>query len=324
MQKDRLNKNKNRTIISIVIFGIITFAVIWILFLPKKKTEDISQTVNVYKEIIQDKIQISGYIQPAQQQNLQSPGEGIIIKVAVKEGDRVKKGDLIFALDNTYQAYQVAKQEFAIEQEKLIGYSKKVDLMELELESLKRVLKDRSVYAKFDGVVVSLDVNEGSYVLPKDNFGIIIDKSFFRSTVDVSERDVPRLRVGQKVLLSFSASGDEEVEGRVSYHSSIAKSNSQRGSTVIETKIIVDKLPENILPGYSFTGKIIAGKDEEVLLVEQRAVLYDLGEPYAERILENGKIEKVRIEVEAYDQGIVKILSGLNEGDSLRVSTPKY
>ena len=196
--------------------------------------------------------------------------------------------------------------------------------MKLELESLKRALRDRSVYAKFDGIVVSFDLTEGSYVMPKDNFGVIIDRSFFKSTVDVSEGDVPRLKVGQKVLLSFQALGDEKVEGRVTYHSSIAKSGSQRGATVIETKIVVDKLPENVLPGYSFSGNIIAGEDEEVLLLDQTALSYDKGEPYVERVLENGKIERVNVEVEAYTQGTVKVLSGLKEGDTLRVKPPKW
>ena len=312
-------KQKNKKTILIVIAAIIILLIVWILFLPKKGTEEVSQTVTVTKEVIQDVIQVSGYIQPAQQQNLQSPGEGLIKKVAVKEGDIVKKGDLIFALDNTYQAFQVAKQEFLIEKEQLQGYSKN-----LELESLKRALRDRSVYAKFDGIVVSFDLTEGSYVMPKDNFGVIIDRSFFKSTVDVSEGDVPRLKVGQKVLLSFQALGDEKVEGRVTYHSSIAKSGSQRGATVIETKIVVDKLPENVLPGYSFSGNIIAGEDEEVLLLDQTALSYDKGEPYVERVLENGKIERVNVEVEAYTQGTVKVLSGLKEGDTLRVKPPKW
>ncbi|UTC61985.1 efflux RND transporter periplasmic adaptor subunit [Treponema sp. OMZ 787] len=322
--KKQKNKRNSKKIILIIAALIIILAIVWIIFLPKKGTEDFSQSVTVTKEIIQDRIQISGYIQPAQQQNLQSPGEGIIKKVAVKEGDTVKKGDLIFALDNTYQTFQVAKQEFAIEKEKLQGYSKNLELMKLELESLKRALKDRSVYAKFDGIVVSFDLAEGSYVMPKDNFGVIIDRSFFKSAVDVSERDVPRLKVGQKVLLNFQALGDEEVEGRVTYHSSIAKASAQRGSTVIETKIVVDQLPENVLPGYSFSGSIVAGEDEEVLLLDQTAISYDKGEPYVERILENGKVERVKVEVEAYTSGTVKVLSGLKEGDTLRFKPPKW
>ena len=54
------------------------------------------------------------------------------------------------------------------------------------------------------------------------------------------------------------------------------------------------------------------------------ALSYDKGEPYVERVLENGKIERVNVEVEAYTQGTVKVLSGLKEGDTLRVKPPKW
>ena len=91
-------KQKNKKIILIVIAAIIILLIVWILFLPKKGTEEVSQTVTVTKEVIQDVIQVSGYIQPAQQQNLQSPGEGLIKKVAVKEGDTVKKETLFLPL----------------------------------------------------------------------------------------------------------------------------------------------------------------------------------------------------------------------------------
>ena len=77
-------KQKNKKIILIIAAAIIILLIVWILFLPKKGTEEISQTVTVTKEVIQDVIQVSGYIQPAQQQNLHSPGEGLIKKVAVK------------------------------------------------------------------------------------------------------------------------------------------------------------------------------------------------------------------------------------------------
>ena len=71
-------KQKNKKIILTVAAAIIILLIVWILFLPKKGTEEVSQTVTVTKEVIQDVIQVSGYIQPAQQQNLQSPGEGLI------------------------------------------------------------------------------------------------------------------------------------------------------------------------------------------------------------------------------------------------------
>ena len=61
---------------------------------------------------------------------MQAPGEGIIQTVRVKEGDKVTKDSLLFALDSTKQEYELAQQEFAIKQEAINGPSKKLNLMQ--------------------------------------------------------------------------------------------------------------------------------------------------------------------------------------------------
>lgn len=314
-KEKRKQKRKKllRILIPLTIAGIFIF-----IFFPKKSSGNIVSTVTVKKEIIKDQIQISGYIEAAQQQVLQSPGEGLVKRVKVKEGDTVKKGDLIFALDTSYQEMQVAKQEFAIAQEEINGASKRLTLMQKELELLIKQLEDRSIYAKFDGIVASFDLSEGVYVLPKDNFGTIIDRSYLKATVSIAETDASRLAINQTVLLSFQAVPEMELTGKVTAYPSIAKINSQRGTTVIDAKIKVDNPPENILPGYSFSGKIIAGEDEEVLFVEQSAIFYDKGIPFVEKMLEGNKTEKINVEILPYMRGFVKIISGLNEGDVLK------
>lgn len=312
-KKKQKRKKVLRILIPIIIIGILAF-----IFFPKKGTGNVVSTVTVKKEIIKDQIQISGYIEAAQQQVLQPPGEGLVKRVKVKEGDKVKKGDLIFALDTSYQEMQVAKQEFAIAQEEISGASKRLTLMQKELELLLKQLEDRSVYAKFDGIIASFDLSEGVYVLPKDIFGTIIDRSYLKATVSIAETDASRLAINQTALLSFQAIPGTELTGKVTAYPSIAKINSQRGTTVIDAKIKVDNPPENILPGYSFSGKIIAGEDEEVLLVEQSAIFYDKGVPFVEKIIGENKTEKINVEILPYMRGFVKVISGLNEGDVLK------
>ncbi len=317
-KKNRRGKKKIRIIISVAAVIIAGF-----FFFPKKQKQQTFVTTVVQKQTVTNHIQISGYIEAAKTQYLQSPGEGIIKKVNVKEGIKVKKGDLIFALDSSMQEFRVSKQEFDIAQEKINGSSMRLNLMQKELEFLKMQLNDRSVRANFNGVVALFDVNEGSYAKAQDNFGTIIDRSFLKATVPVSETDAGRLAVGQKVILNFPAAEGLNVEGKITAYPAIARQNSQRGNTVIDAKLIVENPPENILPGYSFSGKIIAGEDEDVLLVEQNAVFYEEGKPFVEKIIDENKTEKISVELTQYIQGFVKILSGVNEGDVLKVSFSK-
>ena len=239
----------------------------------------------------------------------------------IKEGDKVKKGQLLFALDSKSQEVQLAKQVFAIEQEKINGASKKITLMQKEKELLEKQLRDRSVYAKFDGIVAYLNLDQGQYAKAQDNFGSLIDRSYLKATVEVSESYAYRLAVGQKVHLYFSAVPGVVVEGVVQAFPAIARLNTQRGNTVLDTKIIVEDPPKGVLPGYSFSGSIIVGEDEEVLICDKNAIRYENGQPYVDRLLDDGKLEAIKVEISPYLQGFVKFSSGVEEGFKLKNQT---
>lgn len=308
-------KKRKKIIWSIVLICIAALVVYY--FIPKKKKTVTLPPIKVTKEISKNQIQVSGYIEAAQEQKFQSPGEGIVEKVNVKEGDKVKKGDLLFALDTAAQEVQLAKHEFAMEKEKINGASYALRLMEKERELFVKQLKDRTVRAKFDGVVAALNLDKGQYAKAQDNFGALIDSSYYKATVEVSESDASRLAVGEKVILNFSALPGVNVEGEVTAYPSIARLNPQRGNTVLDAKIVVKNPPEGILPGYSFSGTIIAGEDKEILIAEQNAIRYEEGKPFVDRIGENGKSESIEVQITPYTRGFVQFISGVAEGDSL-------
>ena len=319
--KEKKRKKRKGKVRKIVIFLILLLIIGFGIFKFLKK-EEVAKIelppIEVKKEISKNQIQISGYIEAAQEQKLQSPGEGIVSVVRIKEGDTVKKGQLLFSLDSTSQQVQLAKQSFAIEQEKINGAKRKIDLMEMERSLLAKQVKDRSVFAKFDGIVAYLNLTQDKYAKAQDDFGTIIDRSYLKATVEVSESDAYRLSLGQKAQLYFSALPNVEVVGIVKAFPAIARLNTQRGNTVLDTKIIVENPPDGVLPGYSFYGVIIAGDDEEILMCDKSAIRYDAGQPYVDRILDDGKIEALKVEISPYIQGFVKFLSGVQEGWKLK------
>ena len=322
-EKKRKRKKGKLKITVIVLILLIALFFLYTKFFSKKNTNTTVELppITVAKEISKNQIQISGYIEAAQQQKFESPGEGIVEIVRIKEGDKVKKGQLLFALDSKSQEVQLAKQVFAIEQEKINGVSKKITLMQKERELLEKQLKDRSVYAKFDGIVAYFNLDQGQYAKAQDNFGTLIDRSYLKATVEVSESYAYRLAVGQKANLYFSAVPGVVVEGVVQAFPAIARLNAQRGNTVLDTKIIVENPPQGVLPGYSFSGSIIAGEDEEVLICDKNAIRYEEGQPYVDRILDDGKLEAIKVDISPYVQGFVKFSSGVEEGFKLKNQT---
>ena len=310
----RQRKSKKTRIIVIVCIAALVGG--WYIFMKPKstKTGDLPP-LTVKKEIEHNQIEVSGYIEAAQTQVLEAPGEGFIEQVLVKEGDRVKKGALLFALDTDKQSYAVAEHAFAIKREQINGASQKLSLMEQEQRLLEKQLADRKVYAKFDGIVAALKITQGQYAKAKDTFGTLIDRSFLKATVEIAESDASRLAVGQKVDMTFPEP-DIKVQAEVISYPAIARLTSL-GRTVVDTLIRLDNPPEKILPGYSFNGTIVTGADSEALIVEQDAIRYVEGKPFVDKVVGN-TTQEIAVTVEPYIKGFVKILSGVQENDVLK------
>jgi multidrug efflux pump subunit AcrA (membrane-fusion protein) len=203
--------------------------------------------------------------------------------VYVKEGDHVKAGRILFQLDDSLERYNLANHDFQMNQERITGASGKIALLDKQREVLLKSIENRRLEARFDGVIGKLTLAEGDYAKAQDIFGYLIDRSYLKATVEVVETDAARLKAGQKVTLNFPAYSDLQVEGIVLSYPAVGRI-ATRGATVLDTKIRIDNPPEEILPGYSFTGEIIGGEPERILTVEAAAVAYENGRAYVERI----------------------------------------
>ncbi len=314
MERKPLQKKRKKKIV--IILFIVVVIVGWFLFKPKKANANELPPFTVKKEIEKNQIEVSGYIEAAQTQILEAPGEGFVELVRIKEGDTVKKDSLLFALDTDKQSYNLARHEFSMKQEQINGASQKLRLMEQEYRLLKKQLADRKVYAKFDGIVAAFKITQGKYAKPKDYFGTLIDRSYLKATVEIPESDASRLAVGQTVNISFPAEPSIKVEGKVISYPAIARLTGM-GRTVVDTLIRIDNPPDKILPGYSFDGTIVTGADTEALVVEQDAIRYVEGKPFADKII-GDSVEEMVLTVEPYIRGFVKIISGAEENDVLK------
>lgn len=309
----KTKKNKKLFVIISVIVAVVILAAI---FSPKKTNQTALPPLEDKKEISKNRIEISGYIEAAESQTLQAPGEGIIEKVYVAPGDRVKKGAPLFELDCTVQEYNLAQQEFAIQQERINGPSKKLKLMEQQKDLLKKQIDDRKIHAKFDGSLAVFKIQEGQYAKAQDSFGTLINREYLKATVEVAESDASRLKIGERAELKFPAVPDAKVNAIVTAFPAAARITS-RGAAVLDAEIRINNPPENILPGYSFSGFIVAGEDEEILTVSQNAIRYKEGKPFVD-IIRDKKTEEAEVTVEPYVHGFVKITSGVAEGDKLK------
>ncbi len=299
----------------IIVLGVIVLGFVAVrLFLSKQKSSTAAaQTYRVRQETNENIIEISGNILAAQSQTLRVAGAGTVTKVNAKEGDFVKKGQVLLELDAVEQNYELANLDYQIAQTKINGSKKELELQQQKRTVLQKKLEDRKVVASFDGYLAQFSVLTGDYLEAKDVVGTLIDRSYMKASVEVVETDVSKLKVNQPVRFTFPAYS-KPVTGYVVSYPTVGSITS-RGATVVETELRIDNPPEEILPQFSFTGVIQITEPETVLVVERQAVSSKGGKSYAEVVQRDGTTKEVQVTVESYGTKYVKILSGLSAGD---------
>ena len=220
---------------------------------------------------------------------------------------------MLVQLDDSEEVYNLEKHDYNMATTKLNGSPRDLSLMETQRVALVQKIADRKVVASFDGVIVEMNAVEGNSVKAGDKIGTLVNLDYLTAEVEIPETDVAKLQVGLPVILEFNAS-DKQGNGYVTGWPAIGELTN-RGASIVRAQIRIDDYPKEILPNYSFTGKIQIEEPVETITVERYAIGYDDdGQAYV--ILARGN-QKINVEVEQYGRNYVKVLSGLSGGEVL-------
>lgn len=223
-----------------------------------------------------DTVSASAFLVPLQQAELSFANVGRVKAVAVKVGDQVKTGQVLVELDTTLLEAKVREAEANLTAAQVqIKYLKRVGTDEVHLESAqaeadraqalldsaKATLAAQStLVAPFDGTIVTVDVSVGETVVPGKVAITMGDLSRFRvETSDLSERDIPRIQIGQAANIFIEAL-NQEFPGKVTDISRV--SSTVGGDVVFKVTIELDQQPQGLLWGMSADVNIETGKQE--------------------------------------------------------------
>jgi multidrug efflux pump subunit AcrA (membrane-fusion protein) len=118
-----------------------------------------------------------------------------------------------------------------------------------QLAAAKATLDHLTLTAPFDGTVVKIDKHSGEWVIAGQTVLEIADLGRLRvQTTDLSELDVPQIKIGQAVTVVIKALG-LNVKGNVSDISPLA--DTLGGDVVYQTTIELEMIPEGLRAGMS-------------------------------------------------------------------------
>lgn len=256
-------KKSKKKIIIFSIIGLLAVAAGVVLFLGSKKEPVISvQIEKVKRHTITQLVTATGKIQPEIQVKISPEVSGEIVALPVKEGQRVKKGELLMKIKpDVYIAQRAqaaagllsvqarlnsAEPEFKrisdLHSKGLVSQSE-YDQSRANFESAKanyaqakatldqsnEALRKTTIFAPMDGTVSQLNSRLGERVLGTQQFQgtdvmTIADLSRMEGRVDVSETDVIRLHLGDTARIAVDAFPEKKVNALVYEIANTAKS----------------------------------------------------------------------------------------------------
>lgn len=282
-------------------------------------------------KLFEDVVELPGVVAPYMEANISAQVSGKIIEFSVKEGQNVKKGDIIakidkrdyqIALDRDRAEFEFAKNEFQRSEQLLKGNavnlssheSKKndYDIKRTTLENAQLLLERCDIKAPFDGIVDKKFSEEGEIAAPGEKIAKIIDITKVKVNVGIPEKDIAHVRKIKEITFISPSLENKEFKGTFT----------NLVISMIDTAKVYPLIVEannpsrELLPGMIVKAKIIRGRYENAILLPIFSVIPGDDEYYT--FVENNlKAEKRVLKIGSFQDKNVHIIEGLKPGDRL-------
>lgn len=178
------------------------------------------------------------------------------------------------------------------------------------------------IYAPISGTISSLAVQVGSYLAPsssttavgQNTIATIATEGMPVISVSLSEVDAPKVKVGDNATITLDAFPNKTFTGKV--QSINTQGIVTSGVTTYPATIALDTSSPDIYTNMSATANIITETKDNVILVPTSAIQTQ-GTQSVVRVLKNGQVNYVPVEIGGSSDTQTEILSGLNVGDEV-------
>lgn len=196
-----------------------------------------------------------------------------------------------------------------------------VEAARTNVEIAQLRLQQAIIEAPIDGKVANILVAAGEQATPGAPAIVVVNEEAFHIEVSVDEIDIDQLAIGQPVEITLDALEDTIVQGEVV---DVAPTAVEGGVGVVTylVTINVDAGDVSLRPGMTANASIVVREVEGVLIVPNWAVRLDResGAAYVNRLLPDGSVEEVVVEIGLRNEQVSELVRGLEVGDVVVVT----
>jgi macrolide-specific efflux system membrane fusion protein len=303
-----------------LVIGIVVLMLIVAGFLYMRKTKSNQasppsyQITRVERGNLEIKVLATGTIEPYTRVEVSSSVNGRIDRVEVREGDKVKKGDILAWISSEDRIALLDAARSGLESAQKSGDQQAIEEAQAAYEIADKAYKPVPLTNSISGEVISRSCEPGQNVSTQTVLFAIADRLV--ASVEVDEVDIGKIRKGQETQITLDAFPDERLKGKVA---KISREGTLV-SDVVVYNVMVDplKVPPHWASGMTANVEFMVEKKDGILLIPKGAVNEKRGENFV--MMMEDKPTPRKIETGITDGRMVEVTAGLMEGDSIILS----
>lgn len=297
--RDSKTKNKKRR--AYVIVGIILALCIAGFFYNRARNAAKDAQANTFREStigrgdIAITIRSTGSVAPENRLEIKPPIAGRVETVLVREGERVRKSQILAWMSSTERAAVLDAAR-----------AKGTD----EVKRWEELYRATPVLSPINGTVILRNVEPGQTFSATDSLVVLSDRLTIKAQVD--ETDLAQVKKGMTAVVTLDAYPKNPIPAtvlRIAYEATTVSN-----VTMYVVYVTPDETPETMRSGMTATVKFDVASKKDVLLVPNDA-LKTQGDETSVLVMQNGERTKVPIKIGLTDGKVTEVLEGLKEGD---------
>ena len=290
--------------------------------------------IPVRQKPVVEVVPLVGSIAPNEFIEVKCEADGLVAEIGFEEGQRVAKGSLLVALDeskfaaslheaeanqklagaNFARARQLAEAKL-ISQQEFEQTAAAFTMNEATVELRRRQLRDARVLAPFAGTVGARQVSAGQVISRNSILTTLVDLDTVKVEMNIPERHLGQIKTGQKIRFRVDAFPKDPFEGEVYFIAPQLEANTR--TALVKARV---PNPDGRLRGGMFAKLDLSIQLRESALVIPEPALLSNGDQISVFVVTaqtNVLLRPIRTGIRL--AGKVEVISGLTNGETVVV-----
>lgn len=292
--------------------------------------------VNVHvisKETINNQIFASGTIIPNEEVDLKAEATGRLVKLDIREGAVVTKGQLIGKINDMELKAQLQKviynqdlaKKIEARQKKLLNVeainleeydvtTTNIQILEAEKEVLEIQLARTEIRAPFSGRIGLKNISEGAYLVPGTSVVTIVQSNPIKIDFTVPEKYASSIHVGSSIGFSLDGYGNDYWAKVIAVDPKV-----DEALRTLKIRALAQNPGGRFVPGMFVKVEVSLSADANAIMIPTEAIVPVLKGKKV-YVVRNGKAEETMVVTGLRTDKKIQIVDGLQSGDSLITS----